>query len=189
MNVRVYVQRSAELSMTNQTFNLKFDYNGCTLSLEHSDVGVVHPLLLGSLLNFIINKVFVPVRQRKYISSIRNTWICVDGCRRKLTQRFHARQAVNAAVAGGFELPPLGGVTLSNSQVTLANAYKQAETVRGEGDGKASEIYAKAYGQDPEFYSFYRSLNVYRDSFSSGSDLLVLEPNGPFFKYFRGGTQ
>lgn len=53
---------SADLSMTNQTFNLKFDYNGCTLSLVHSDVGVVHPLLLGTLLNFVINKIFVPVR-------------------------------------------------------------------------------------------------------------------------------
>jgi membrane protease subunit HflC len=73
--------------------------------------------------------------------------------------------------------------------VTLANAYKDAEALRGEGDGKASEIYAKAYGQDPEFYSFYRSLNVYRDSFSNGGDMLVLEPSSPFFKYFRGGGQ
>jgi len=58
------VIRSADFSMANQTFRLKFDYNGCTLELEHSDVGVVHPLLLGTLLNFIINKVFVPVRQQ-----------------------------------------------------------------------------------------------------------------------------
>ena len=75
--------------MTNQSFNLRFNYDGCFLGLEHSDVGTVHPLLLGTLLNFVINNVFVP--------------------------------EVNAAVAGGFELPPLGGVTLSSSQVTLAN--------------------------------------------------------------------
>ncbi len=100
-----------------------------------------------------------------------------------------ARVASDLRARGAEEAERIRADADRQAQVTLANAYKEAETVRGEGDGNASEIYAKAYGQDPEFYSFYRSLNVYRDSFSSGSDLLVLEPNGPFFKYFRGGTQ
>lgn len=71
------------------------------------------------------------------------------------------------------------------AQVVLAQAYKEAETLRGEGDAKATEVYAQAYGRDTEFYRFYRSLNIYRDSFSSGDDMLVLEPKGEFFRYFN----
>ena len=72
------------------------------------------------------------------------------------------------------------------AQVTLANAYREAETLKGEGDGRAAEIYAKAYGQDPEFYSFYRTLNVYRESFGGSQNLMVLEPKGELFRYFKG---
>ncbi|MGH8462202.1 MAG: protease modulator HflC [Stenotrophobium sp.] len=72
------------------------------------------------------------------------------------------------------------------AEVTLADAYRDAEKIRGEGDAKAADIYAKAYSQDPEFYSFYRSLSVYRDAFSSKRDVLVLEPKGEFFRYFNG---
>jgi membrane protease subunit HflC len=72
------------------------------------------------------------------------------------------------------------------AQTTIADSYRDAEKIRGEGDAKASEIYAKAYGQDAEFYSFYRSLNIYRDAFSSKQDVLVLEPKGEFFRYFKG---
>jgi membrane protease subunit HflC len=68
--------------------------------------------------------------------------------------------------------------------VTLANAYRDAEKLRGEGDAKSAEIYANAYGQDAEFFAFYRSLNAYRGSFS-GSDIMVLEPDSDFFKYFK----
>lgn len=74
------------------------------------------------------------------------------------------------------------------AQVTLANAYREAEILRGEGDAIAAEIYARAYGQDPEFFRFYRSINLYRDSFS-GDDLLVLEPKGEFFRYFNPKTR
>ncbi|MGQ0618468.1 MAG: protease modulator HflC [Panacagrimonas sp.] len=69
--------------------------------------------------------------------------------------------------------------------ITVANAYKESETLRGGGDAKASEIYAKAYGQDAEFYKFYRSLGIYRDAFASRDNVLVLEPKGELFKYFR----
>lgn len=72
------------------------------------------------------------------------------------------------------------------AQVTLANAYRKAETLRGEGDAKAAEIYATAYGADSEFYRFYRSLNVYRQAFGSSDNVLVLEPDGELFQYFKG---
>ena len=67
----------------------------------------------------------------------------------------------------------------------LAEAYREAETVRGEGDAKASQIYAQAFGQNPEFYKFYRSLEAYRASFRNRSDVMVLDPNSEFFTYFR----
>jgi len=69
--------------------------------------------------------------------------------------------------------------------IILANAYQDAQSLRGHGDAKASEIYAKAYNKDPEFYSFYRSLTAYKKSFSGNGDLMVLEPNSDFFKYFK----
>lgn len=70
-------------------------------------------------------------------------------------------------------------------EVIIAEAFREAQNIKGEGDAKASEIYANAYGKNPEFYSFYRSLEAYRNSFKSKSDVLVLEPNSDFFKYMR----
>ena len=69
-------------------------------------------------------------------------------------------------------------------EIILANAYKDAETVRGEGDARATDIYARSFGKNEEFYALYRSLNAYRTSFSS-NDILVLEPDSDFFKYFN----
>jgi modulator of FtsH protease HflC len=69
--------------------------------------------------------------------------------------------------------------------IILANAYKKSQTLRGTGDAKASEIYARAYNKDREFYSFYRSLTAYKKSFAGQGDLMVLEPNSDFFKYFK----
>jgi membrane protease subunit HflC len=69
--------------------------------------------------------------------------------------------------------------------VLLAEAYRDAESTRGEGDAQAAAIYAKAFSKNPEFFSFYRSLNAYRTSFSSGEDVFVLQPDSDFFKYFK----
>lgn len=69
--------------------------------------------------------------------------------------------------------------------VILAEAYRDAESIRGEGDAIAAETYAKAYNKDEEFYSFYRSLDAYKRVFSGGGDVLVLEPDSEFFKYFN----
>lgn len=69
----------------------------------------------------------------------------------------------------------------------LAEAYSKSESIRGEGDAKAAAIYASAFGQDPEFYSFVRSLDAYKKSFKGAGDVMVLDPNAPFFKYFTEG--
>jgi membrane protease subunit HflC len=73
-----------------------------------------------------------------------------------------------------------------------ATAYREAETIRGEGDAKAAGIYSEAYKKDPEFYAFVRSLNAYRASFSNRSDIMLLDPKGDFFKYLnnqKGGAR
>jgi len=69
--------------------------------------------------------------------------------------------------------------------VIIAEAYSEAQRIKGEGDAVASDIYAKAYGKNPEFYAFYRSLLAYRNSFKDKSDVMVLEPNSDFFKFMR----
>ncbi|GKT11592.1 MAG: modulator of FtsH protease HflC [Thiomicrorhabdus sp.] len=69
--------------------------------------------------------------------------------------------------------------------VILAEAYSEAEILRGKGDAKSAEIYAKAYNRDAEFYSFYHSLNAYKNSFNSKSDVLLVDPKSDFFKYFN----
>ena len=73
-------------------------------------------------------------------------------------------------------------------EVMLAEAQRDAQKIKGDGDGRATEIYAKAFSQDQEFYSLYRSLLAYRKTFNSTSDVLLLEPNTQFFKYFKGAN-
>jgi len=70
-------------------------------------------------------------------------------------------------------------------EVILAEAYRDAQRVRGEGDAKAAAIYAAAFSQNPEFYSFYRSMEAYRSTFRGRNDLMLLEPNSDFLRYFR----
>ena len=72
--------------------------------------------------------------------------------------------------------------------VIEANAYRDAELVRGDGDAKAAAIYARAFNKDPEFYSFYRSLDAYRKTFRAGGDVMLLEPDSEFFKYMNQST-
>lgn len=70
-------------------------------------------------------------------------------------------------------------------EVILAEAYRDAQRVRGEGDAKSAAIYAGAFSQNPEFYSFYRSMEAYRSTFRGRNDLMLLEPTSDFMRYFR----
>ncbi len=72
-------------------------------------------------------------------------------------------------------------------EVIIAEAYRDAQKIKGEGDAKASALYADAFGRDPQFAQFYRSLEAYRASFRNKQDLMVLDPNSDFFKAMRGG--
>ena len=71
-------------------------------------------------------------------------------------------------------------------EVIVAEAYRDAQKIKGEGDGKASALFAEAFGRDPQFAQFYRSLEAYRASFRSKSDVLVVDPSSEFFKAMRG---
>ena len=69
--------------------------------------------------------------------------------------------------------------------ILKAEAFKQAEEIRGQGDATASDIYAVAYGKNKEFFTFYRSLNAYQNTFGNASDIMVVEPDSDFFDYFK----
>ena len=91
--------------------------------------------------------------------------------------------------ARGFELAE--GIRADAGKqkiVLLAEAQKTAETLRGEGDGQAIQIYADAFGQDPKFFAFYRSMQAYRKSMASNDTTMVLSPNSDFFRFFNDIT-
>jgi membrane protease subunit HflC len=96
------------------------------------------------------------------------------------------QEAANLRARGEEEKEKIKANADRDAQVKLADAYREAEKLRGEGDAKAAEIYAKAYGADAEFYRFYRSMQAYRDSIGGPNDVLVIEPDGEFFKGFKG---
>lgn len=69
--------------------------------------------------------------------------------------------------------------------IIVSQAYRDAQRTKGEGDAKAASIYAQAYSANPEFYAFYRSLDAYKESFKNREDVLVIDPNSEFFRYFK----
>jgi membrane protease subunit HflC len=73
-------------------------------------------------------------------------------------------------------------------EVILAEAYRDAQKIKGEGDAKGAAIYAQAFSQNPEFFAFYRSMEAYKSSFKGKSDLLLLEPNSDFFRYLKDAS-
>ena len=70
-------------------------------------------------------------------------------------------------------------------QVILADAIREAQILRGDGDAQSTKIFADSFGQDEEFYELFRSLNAYKKTFESGNDLMVIDPNSEFFKFFQ----
>jgi membrane protease subunit HflC len=73
-------------------------------------------------------------------------------------------------------------------QILLAEAQRDGQTLRGDGDARSTDIYAQAYGQDEEFFAFYRSLQAYENAFSSSQDVMILDPSSSFFDYFSSGA-
>jgi membrane protease subunit HflC len=73
-------------------------------------------------------------------------------------------------------------------EIIIAEAYRDAQKIKGEGDAKASALYAEAFGRDPQFAQFYRSLEAYRATFRSKSDVMVMDGNNDFFRSLRDGA-
>jgi membrane protease subunit HflC len=101
-------------------------------------------------------------------------------------QAERARVAKEFRSQGAEEAEKIRADADRQRQVLIANAYRDAEQTRGQGDARAAEIYANAYSKDKEFYSFYRSLQAYKQSFQQGQDMMLLQPEGEFFEYFNG---
>ena len=112
-----------------------------------------------------------------------------DDVRNSVFERMRAereRIAKELRAQGQETAKGIQAVAERDRTVLLAEASRDAEVTRGEGDARATEIYANAYGQNQEFFEFYRSMNAYRASLASQQDVLVLEPDSEFFKYFHG---
>lgn len=74
-------------------------------------------------------------------------------------------------------------------EIILAQAYREAQKTKGAGDARAAALYAAAFGRNPEFYSFYRSLDVYKQGFKNKSDVMLLDASSPFFKYLKSSSR
>jgi membrane protease subunit HflC len=108
-----------------------------------------------------------------------------SGYDRMITERNREAQEIRSR---GDELA-IGIRADADRQVVIyeAEAYRDAEQIRGQGDADATSIYAGAYSKDEEFFAFTRSLNSYRETFSSKNDVLLLDPDSDYFKYLKGG--
>ena len=96
-----------------------------------------------------------------------------------------ARIAAETRAQGRESAELIRSTAEKDRTIILAEANRQGQIIRGEGDAKAADIYATAYNQDPEFYAFYRSIDAYRNSMGKSGDILVLDPNNEFFRYLN----
>ncbi|SMM98390.1 HflC protein [uncultured Candidatus Thioglobus sp.] len=114
----------------------------------------------------------------------------IDLSQEVLSSVYHRMQAERQRVAkefrskGAEEAEVIRAAADKQRTILLANAYRDSEKIRGEGDAISSRNYAEAYNKDAEFYSFYRSLESYKKSFNKGSDIMVLSPDTEFFRHF-----
>lgn len=114
----------------------------------------------------------------------------IDLSQEVLSSVYHRMQAERQRVAkefrskGAEEAEVIRAAADKQRTILLANAYRDSEKIRGEGDAISSGNYAQAYSKDAEFYSFYRSLESYKKSFNKGSDIMVLNPDTEFFRHF-----
>jgi membrane protease subunit HflC len=115
----------------------------------------------------------------------------IDEVRNSVYNQMREERALVAAEtrAEGREAAELITSTADKDRtILLANAYRDGQIIRGEGDARAAEIYASAYTKDAEFYSFHRSIDAYRKSMGKSGDLLVLDPNNEFFRYLNSSS-
>jgi len=118
------------------------------------------------------------VKQVEFIADVRNSVY-------NQMREERARVAAQTRSEGEEAAELIKSTADKDRTVLLANAYRDGQIIRGEGDAKAADIYARAYNRDAEFYAFYRSIAAYRKSMGNAGDLLVLDPNNEFFRYLN----
>jgi len=109
--------------------------------------------------------------------------ISADVYRRMESER--KRVASELRATGQAESEKIKADADRQRQIIVAEAYRDAQRTKGQGDAQASKIYAEAFGRNPEFFSFYRSMEAYRQALRSKSDVMVLDPSSEFFKYLK----
>ena len=118
------------------------------------------------------------VKQVEFVAEVRNSVY-------NQMREERARVAAETRAEGREAAELIRSTADKDRTVLLANAYRDGQIIRGEGDARAAEIYANAYTKDAEFYSFYRSIDAYKKSMGNSGDLLVLDPNNEFFRYLN----
>jgi membrane protease subunit HflC len=118
------------------------------------------------------------VKQVEFVAEVRNSVY-------NQMREERARVAAETRAEGREASELIRSTADKDRTILLANAYRDGQIIRGEGDARAAEIYAKAYTKDAEFYSFYRSIDAYKKSMGNPGDLLVLDPNNEFFRYLN----
>ena len=118
------------------------------------------------------------VKQVEFVAEVRNSVY-------NQMREERARVAAETRAEGREAAELIRSTADKDKTVLLANAYRDGQIIRGEGDARAAEIYANAYTKDAEFYSFYRSIDAYKKSLGNSGDLLVLDPNNEFFRYLN----
>lgn len=118
------------------------------------------------------------VKQVEFVAEVRNSVY-------NQMREERARVAAETRAEGEEAAELIKSTADKDRTVLLANAYRDGQIIRGEGDAKAAEIYADAYTKDAEFYAFYRSISAYRKSMGNAGDLLVLDPDNEFFRYLN----
>lgn len=118
------------------------------------------------------------VKQVEFVEQVRNSVY-------QQMREERARVAAETRAEGREDAELIQSTADKDRTVLLANAYRDGQKIRGEGDARAAEIYANAYKKDAEFYAFYRSIDAYRKSMGKAGDILVLDPNNEFFRYLN----
>jgi len=118
------------------------------------------------------------VKQVEFVTEVRNSVY-------NQMREERARVAAETRAEGREAAALIESTADKDRTIILADAYRDGQKIRGAGDARSADIYARAYNQDPEFYSFYRSMDAYKKAVGNSGDLLVLDPNNEFFRYLN----
>ena len=169
------------LQIINNSLQLEFDHRTIVqlVSSERSEL-MENLTTKGNeeVSQFGVEIVDVRIKQIELPEDVRNSVFARMRAERERIASEHRAQGEEAAKG-------IRAVAERERTVILADAQRDAETIRGEGDAQATDIYAKAYGQSPGFYEFYRSMNAYREALGGKQDMLVLQPDSEFFQFFK----